>query len=72
MELKRAGKLVIYGSSAETDKFRITIDDGARQEAVFVNDVVEFDLPAGGDTVKVKLEKSTGSFYPRFKAVLTK
>ena len=72
MELTRAGKLVIYGSSAETDKFRITIDDGARQEAAFINNVAEFDLPAGGKTVKVKLEKSTGSFYPRFKAVVTK
>ncbi len=76
MELARpanGGKLVIYGDTTETANFRIELDGAAPADAVFNADgVAEFAIPGGNDPVRVKLTKATGTYYPRFRAIITK
>ena len=73
MTLKRASadeKLVIYGDITETSAFRIELDDAPAIEAEFNADgVAEFALQGKSDTVKVRLLKASGPFYPRFRAI---
>lgn len=71
MELKRGRELVLYGDAKETPSFILTCD-GTRTEAEMNADgVFTLPLPAGGETVKIRLEKS-GSVYPIFYAAVTR
>ena len=73
MELARADKLVLWGDTSETADFRISIDGAPAVVASFdASGKAEFPLPAGSETVKVRLTKADGAFYPRFRAVATR
>ena len=76
MELARpqsGGKLEIFGDTAETGEFRIAVDDSAPQVVAFdAGGKAQLDLPAGAPTVKIRLTKAPGAFYPRFRAVVTR
>ena len=71
MELKRGAELVIYGDAETTRRFTL-ICDGKRIAAAFdEKGVFALPLPAGKDTVSVRLEKE-GTVYPVFHAVITR
>ena len=73
MELARAEKLVLWGDTAETADFRLSIDGAPAVTASFdASGKAEFPLPKGPATVKVRLTKADGTFYPRFRAVATR
>ena len=73
MELSRpeaACKLMVYGDIQETADFICTVDDGERKQYKFdSNGCCQIELPAGAGSVKVRVEKAPGPFYPRFRAV---
>ena len=73
MELTRPAaecSLEIYGDTEETDEFICTVDDGERKQYKFdSNGRCVIPLAAGAETVKVRVEKAPGPFYPRFRAV---
>ena len=66
---EKGGKLVIYGDTTETDEFLIDINDSGKIAAGFDQcGAAEFALPAGVKTVKIRLNKAPGIYYPRFRA----
>ena len=76
MELSRpaAGcELVIWGDTVETSDFICTVDGENRRQYTFdANGCCRIPLAAGSETVKVRVEKAPGAFYPRFRAVAVK
>ena len=68
----KAGKLLIYGDTAETDKFVAEINNSGKTIASFDrNGTAELAIPSGHKTVKVRLSKAPGIHYPRFRAITT-
>ena len=67
------GKLSVFGDPSETAKFRISLDGGSPIDAAFdAEGVAEFPVGPGGKTVKVRISKAPGAYYPRIRAVATK
>ena len=75
VELERpenGGKVVVHGDTAETALFRIALDGKGPVDAVFdARGIAEFPVARGGKTVKVRITKAPGAFYPRIRAVAT-
>lgn len=66
------GKLIIYGDTTETDAFVIEMNDSDKTVAKFnSNGIAEFAIQEGVNTVKIRLTKAAGVYYPRFRAVTT-
>ncbi len=72
MELSRpAGncELYIWGDTEETSDFTCTVDGVSKQYKFDDNGCCRIALGSGAETVKVRLEKAPGVYYPRFRAV---
>ena len=70
---EKGGTLVIYGDTTETSSFGISINDAPAIEMKFNSSgIAEILLPDDRTTVKVRLVKAPGVFYPRFRAVAVK
>ena len=75
MELSRpAGscEFYVWGDTEETSDFICTVDGVRKQYKFDEKGCCRIELAAGAETVKVRLEKAPGVYYPRFRAVAVK
>ena len=75
VELERpmnGGKLVVHGDTSETARFRIALDGRPPFDAAFdASGRADFTVGPGAKTVKIRISKAPGTYYPRIRAVAT-
>ena len=65
------GTLVLFGDTAETANFTLTVDGVSRELSFDAENKACMPIEAGRDSIKISLTKSSGAYFPRFRAACT-